>query len=161
MRYFVYSKQIKRKSLIQLFPKNSVLMLQFTIALIFKLQWACISGIEKSTFQRLLFLHCVLENSNCLANFELCTYFSSKYITFKSKVDTYVEVVPLALEFSRCVDFVSHDSGNGFLYIFHPFHHLGLPHKVHILDKRIIFLPERHLAARVLSACEFNILCKW
>ena len=98
---------------------------------------------------------------NCLENFELSTYFSSKYITIlKSEVDTYVEVVPLALEFSRCVDFVSHDSGNGLLYIFHPFHHLGLPHKVHILDKRIIFLPERHLAARVLSAYEFNILCK-
>ena len=148
MLYFVYSKQIKMKPSIQLFPKTNFLMLQITIAPFLKLWWACISGIGKSTFQRLLFLHCVLEN------FELSTL-------LKSKVDTYVEVVPLALEFSRCVDFVSHDSGNGFLYIFHPFHHLGLPHEVHILDKRIIFLPERHLAARVLSACEFNILCKW
>ena len=56
-----------------------------------------------------------------------------------------MEVVSLPFEFSGGVDFVSHDTRNSFFDIFHPFHHLGLAHQVHILDERIIFLPKRHL----------------
>ena len=56
-----------------------------------------------------------------------------------------MEVVPLALEFCRCVDLVCHDPLDGLLHILHPFQHLLLAHVVDILDERIVLLPERHL----------------
>ena len=55
-----------------------------------------------------------------------------------------MEIVPLALEFSRGVDFVGHDPGDGLLNILHPLDHLGLPHDVDILDEGVVLLPERH-----------------
>ena len=60
------------------------------------------------------------------------------------RIMTYVKVVSLALEFGRSIDFVSHDPGNGLLHIFHPLHHLGLPHQVDILDEGVVLLPEGH-----------------
>ena len=60
------------------------------------------------------------------------------------KVCTYMKVVSLTFKFSRGVNFVSHDPGNGFFNIFHPFYHFGLSHYVDILDERIIFLPKCH-----------------
>ena len=59
--------------------------------------------------------------------------------------ESYMEVVTFPLEFGRRVNFVCHDPGDGLFNIFHPFNHLGLTHDVHVLDERIIFLPERHL----------------
>lgn len=56
-----------------------------------------------------------------------------------------MEIVSLTLELSWGIDFVSHDSGDGLFHILHPFHHLGLAHKVDIFDEGVIFLPERHL----------------
>ena len=56
-----------------------------------------------------------------------------------------MEVISFALEFRGGVDSVSHNSGNGFLHVFHPFGHLGVPHFVHLFDELVVFLPERHL----------------
>merc|ERR1719334_605525 len=56
-----------------------------------------------------------------------------------------IECVSFSLELRRCVDFISHNSGNGFLNIFHPFSHLQMPHLIHLLDEGIVLLPERHL----------------
>jgi hypothetical protein len=63
-----------------------------------------------------------------------------------------VEVVSLALKLSRRVDLVCHDACDGLFHILHPLHHLGLPHKVDILDEGIVLLPERHCGAGVLTA---------
>ena len=62
-----------------------------------------------------------------------------------------MEVVTLALELCRCVDFVSHDPGDGLLDILHPLGHLGVAHLVDLLDEVVIFLPERHLGCVMLS----------
>ena len=59
--------------------------------------------------------------------------------------DTYMEIVTFPLEFSRGVDSVGHDPGDGFLNIFHPFGHLGVSHVIDLLDEGVILLPERHL----------------
>ena len=64
---------------------------------------------------------------------------------------TYMKIVSLAFKFSRGVNFVSHDPGNGFFDIFHPFYHFGLSHYVDILDERIIFLPKRHFDGSMFS----------
>ena len=58
---------------------------------------------------------------------------------------SYVEVVTFPLEFSRGVDSVGHDPGDGFLDIFHPFSHLGVSHVIDLLDEGVILLPKRHL----------------
>ena len=58
-----------------------------------------------------------------------------------------MEVVSFSLELCRRVDLVSHDARDGLLDVLHPLHHLGLTHDVHILDERIVLLPERHLEA--------------
>ena len=57
---------------------------------------------------------------------------------------TYMKIVPFPFEFRGSVDLISHDSWNGLFYVFHPLNHFCLPHDVHILDKRIVFLPESH-----------------
>ena len=59
--------------------------------------------------------------------------------------NSYMEVVSFAFEFSWGVNLVSHNSRDGFFYIFHPLDHFGLAHKVDIFDERVIFLPERHI----------------
>jgi len=41
--------------------------------------------------------------------------------------------------------------GNSFFNIFHPLNHFCLPHKVDILDERIIFLPESHFGGLLLD----------
>lgn len=58
-----------------------------------------------------------------------------------------MEVVSFSLEFGGGVDLVSHDPGDGLLDVLHPFDHLGLTHDVHVLDERVVLLPERHLEA--------------
>ena len=55
-----------------------------------------------------------------------------------------MKVVSLPLEFGRGVDLIGHDPGDGFLNIFHPLGHFGVPHVVHLLDELVILLPERH-----------------
>ena len=64
---------------------------------------------------------------------------------------SYVEVVTFPLEFSRGVDSVGHDPGDGFLNIFHPFGHLGVSHVIDLLDEGIILLPKRHLGNLFVS----------
>ena len=59
---------------------------------------------------------------------------------------TNLKVVSLSFEFSRSINSVSQDLGNGFFNIFHPFHHSGISNDVDILDERIILLPKRHFA---------------
>merc|ERR1719508_141763 len=58
-----------------------------------------------------------------------------------------VEAVPLSLELSRGVDFVSHDPRDGLLHVLHPLDHLEVTHIVHLLDKGVVLLPECHLEA--------------
>ena len=58
-----------------------------------------------------------------------------------------MEIVSFALELSRGVDFVGHDARDGLLHVLHPLDHLGLTHDVHVLDERVVLLPERHLDA--------------
>ena len=65
---------------------------------------------------------------------------------------SYVEVVTFPLEFSRGVDSVGHDPGDGFLNIFHPFSHLGVSHFIDFLDELVILLPERHLDVLLMNA---------
>ena len=64
---------------------------------------------------------------------------------------SYVEVVTFPLEFSRGVDSVGHDPGDGFLNIFHPFGHLGVSHVIDLLDEGVILLPKRHLGNLFVS----------
>ena len=58
-----------------------------------------------------------------------------------------MKVITFAFEFGGGVDFVSHDAGDGLLNVLHPFDHLGLTHDVHVLDERVVLLPERHREA--------------
>ena len=58
-----------------------------------------------------------------------------------------MKVITFAFEFGGGVDFVSHDAGDGLLNVLHPFNHLGLTHDVHVLDERVVLLPERHREA--------------
>ena len=64
---------------------------------------------------------------------------------------SYMEVVSFTFEFSWGVNLISHDSGDSFFNILHPLNHLGLAHKVDILNKRVIFLPERHVEVLCLN----------
>ena len=68
------------------------------------------------------------------------------------KALSYVEIVTFPLEFSRGVDSVGHDPGDGFLHILHPFCHLGVSHIVDLLDEGVIFLPKSHLG----NLCELR-----
>ena len=72
-------------------------------------------------------------------------------IQARKKKMSYVEVVTFPLEFSRGVDSVGHDPGDGFLNIFHPFGHLGVSHVIDLLDEGIILLPKRHLGNLFVS----------
>jgi hypothetical protein len=56
-----------------------------------------------------------------------------------------MKVVSFPLELGGGVDLVGHDPGDGLLDVLHPLDHLGLPHQVHVLDERVVLLPERHL----------------
>ena len=56
-----------------------------------------------------------------------------------------MEVVAFSLELGRCVHLVGHDSGDSLLDILHPLGHLGVAHLIDLLNKLVIFLPERHL----------------
>ena len=56
-----------------------------------------------------------------------------------------MEIVSFSLELCGCVDLVGHYARDGLLNVLHPFDHLGLAHDVHILDERVVLLPERHL----------------
>ena len=64
---------------------------------------------------------------------------------------TNLKVVSLSFEFSRSINSVSQDLGNGFFNIFHPFHHFGISYAVDFLDERIIFLPKRHFDGSMFS----------
>merc|ERR1719270_902657 len=69
-----------------------------------------------------------------------------------------IECVSFSLEFRRCVDFISHDSGNGFFNILHPLSHLHVSHIIHLLDEGIVLLPERHLDSFFLTlSCQADI----
>ena len=63
-----------------------------------------------------------------------------------------MEVVTFPLELCRGVDLVGHDSGDCLLDILHPLGHLGVAHLVDLLNKLVIFLPERHLGRLFLVA---------
>ena len=63
-----------------------------------------------------------------------------------------MEVVAFSLELCRGVDLVGHDSGDCLLNILHPLGHLGVAHLVDLLNKLVIFLPERHLGRLFLVA---------
>ena len=56
-----------------------------------------------------------------------------------------------SLELGRGVDLVGHDASDGLLNVLHPLDHLGLTHDVHVLDERVVLLPERHLGAGGVS----------
>ena len=62
-----------------------------------------------------------------------------------------MKVVSLPLEFSRGVDLIGHDPGDGFLNIFHPFCHFSVSHVVDLLDEGVILLPKRHLGSLFIS----------
>ena len=56
-----------------------------------------------------------------------------------------MEVVPLSLELSRGVDLAGTDFLYGHLNIVHPLHHLAVSGVVHLPNKGVVLLPERHL----------------
>ena len=70
---------------------------------------------------------------------------SQNYSTRKESKTTHMEIVTFSFELGRGINLVSHDPGDGFLNILHPFGHLGVPHVVDFLDEGIVLLPERHL----------------
>ena len=73
----------------------------------------------------------------------VCFYCKNLLHIFTKKC-TYMEVISFTFEFSRCIYFICHDSGNGFFNIFHPFNHFSLAHEIDIFDERVILLPESH-----------------
>ncbi len=61
-----------------------------------------------------------------------------------------MEIFPLPFKLCRSVNSVGHDPCNGLLHVLHPLGHLRVAHFVDLLDEVVVFLPERHVAGRIL-----------